>query len=291
MKEKFLPLEVLTTALEGAKNGTLVVPKSYKNLTQEDGRLIESYGITKIEFEKGSDLKCVDVLAFFENQTLEEIDFSNCSSLAKISKKAFLRASKLKSVIFAENNNLKEVGERAFIGTNIKEIHFNNSALESIGDYAFFEAKKLEILDMSGCKNLKHVGTAITLGDLRFKLWDMSGCSKIQKFLSNGTHAEVLRVNANLKGNAEGNFYQTLYAGRVEVWDFGECKNKFLVLDSMGDGSIARLNVLKTGYLKDLERLGYKDISAKIINRFDSQNDLNIFVKNKGKFDEFCASI
>lgn len=291
MKEKFSPLEVLTTALEGAKNGALVVPKSYKNLTQEDGRLIESYGITKIEFEKGSDLKCVDVLAFFENQTLEEIDFSNCQNLEKISKKAFLHASKLKSVIFAENNNLKEVGERAFIATSVKEVYFNNSQLETIGDYAFYDAKRLEVLDMSGCKNLKHVGTAITLGDLRFKLWDMSGCSKIQKFLSNGTHAEVLRVNANLKGNAEGNFYQTLYAGRVEVWDFGECQNKFLVLDSMGDDSIARLNVLKTGYVKDLERLGHKDVHVRVVNRFDSQNDLNIFVKQKAKFDELCASV
>ena len=289
--KKFSPLEALTTALENAKNGTLVVPKVYTNLTMEDGKLIESYGITKIVFENESKLKCVDILAFFENQTLEEIDFSNCSSLTKISKKAFLRASKLKNIVFAENNNLKEIGERAFIATGVKEVCFNNSALETIGDYAFYDAKRLEVLDMSGCKNLKHVGTGITLGDLRLKLWDMSGCDKIEKFLGNGTHAEVLRVNANLRANGDATFYQTMVIGRVEVWDHGQMKEKFSVFESMGDDSIAHLNVLKTGYVKDLERLGFKDISVKIVNRLDNQNDLNVFVKNKDKFDELVLKI
>ena len=86
--KKFSPLEALTTALENAKNGTLVVPKVYTNLTMEDGKLIESYGISKIVFENGSKLKSVDILAFFENQTLEEIDFSNCNNLTKILKKS-----------------------------------------------------------------------------------------------------------------------------------------------------------------------------------------------------------
>ena len=291
MKGKSTPLEILTSALESAQNGTLVVPKVYTNLTMEDGKLIESYGITKIVFENGSKLKCVDVLAFFENQTLEEIDFSNCNNLTKISKKAFLRASKLKSVIFAENNNLKEVGERAFIATSVKEVYFNNSQLETIGDYAFYDAKRLEVLDMSGCKNLKHVGAAITLGDLRLKLWDMSGCDKIEKFLGNGTHAEVLRVNANLRANGDATFYQTMVIGRVEIWDHGQMKQKFLVLESMGEGSIAHLNVLKTGYVKDLQRLGLKDVSVKIVNMFEGSKDVINFVKNKEKLDDIASKI
>lgn len=286
MKGKFSQLEVLTNALECAQNGTLILPKTYENLSQEDGKLIESYGITKIGFEKGSNLKFIDVLAFFENQTLEEIDFSNCEKLNKISKKSFLHANKLKNIIFAENNNLKEIGERAFIGTSVKEVHLNNSALETIGDYAFYDAKRLEVLDMSKCKNLKYVGTAITLGDLRLKLWDMSCCDKIEKFLGNGTHAEVLRVNANLRANGDADFYQTMVIGRVEIWDGGEMKDKFLVLDSMGDDSIARLNVLKTGYLKDLNRLGFQDFSVQLINRFESQSEFKTFLKNKAKFDE-----
>ena len=291
MKQQVSPLEVLTTALEGAKNGTLVVPKQYDCITQEDGKLIGSYGISKIVFENGSKLKCVDILAFFENQTVEEIDFSNCSSLTKISKKAFLRASKLKSVIFAENNKLKEVGERAFVATGVKEVYFNNSQLETIGDYAFYDAKRLEVLDMSGCKNLKHVGTAITLGDLRLRIWDMSGCDKIEKFLGNGTHAEVLRVNANLRANGDATFYQTMVIGRVEIWDNGQMKEKFLVLDSMGDDSIARLNVLKTGYLKDLRRLGFEDCSIQLINRFESRAEFKVFLKHKEKFDEVLKNV
>ena len=287
--KKFSPLEVLTTALENAKNGTLVVPKVYTNLTMEDGKLIESYGISKIVFENGSKLKCVDVLAFFENQTLEEIDFSNCNNLTKISKKAFLRANKLKNIVFAENNNLKEIGERAFIATGVKEVCFNNSQLETIGDYAFYDAKRLEVLDMSGCKNLKHVGGGITLGDLRLKLWDMSGCDKIEKFLGNGTHAEVLRVNANLRANGDATFYQTMVIGRVEIWDHGQMKEKFLVLEGMGEDSIAHLNVLKTGYVKDLQRLGLKEVSVKIINTFKNSKDSITFAKNKEKFDDMAS--
>ncbi|MBQ4535252.1 MAG: leucine-rich repeat domain-containing protein [Clostridia bacterium] len=277
-------LIMLTDALEKAQNGVLVVPKEYDVLTKEDANLIETYGIHTIEFEEGSKLQLVTMAAFYKKTFLKKIDFTNCEKLETIGMWAFTRCENLEEVIFAENNNLKTVKAHAFEHTGLTEMNFHNSKLELLGDYAFWGNDKLKVLDMSKCKELKTVGTGITNESRMLELWDMSGCTKIKFMDANGTRAKTFRVNANLRGNSNGNFWQTMFGGTVEIWDFDKCQESFEVTSTQNLKSLERLRVLSTGYLKHLRRVGlWPKITLNMINDIQSDDDLNFLVKN---FDE-----
>lgn len=278
---------MLMDALEKAQNGVFVVPKEYETLTKEDGNLICTYDIHTILFEEGSRLRSVERTAFYDRANLKAIDFTNCDKLETIGMWAFGKCRNLEKVIFAENNNLKTIKAYAFRSTGLTEVNFNNSKLELVGDYAFFGNPKLKVLDMSKCKELTTVGEAITNRSEALELWDMSGSTKINFMGGNGTYAKTLRVNANLRGESDGNFWQTMFGGTVEIWDFGKCQHSFVITDEKHKDSLEGLRNLSTGYLKQVNRHGlWGKITLQMINDIHSDDDLNFLVKH---FEEIRA--
>jgi len=156
-KDNFATL--LDIEKEDIKDGTLTIPKEVEFIPKELKSKIKELGITKINFEKDSQLLTIDEKCFEECNELEYITFENCSRLEQLQNFTFRGCQHLKNVSFNNCSSLKSLGQNCF--TNCKSIesyNFENcTSLTQIDEFAFSNNTKLKHFDFSQLKNLQNI--------------------------------------------------------------------------------------------------------------------------------------